>query len=365
MSVAERPTAYPFNMHAAVHALPEAFSAALERNAAALDAFAAEAAESERLFLVGIGTSYHAVQLGEFFMRACGGGLPAFAWHSFDFVLYGPQLTARDAVVVVSHTARKSYSVEAIKKVGGTDAKLALLAGLDAVKHDAPDFLFEASPAELSATYTISYTGALGVLADLARRIGERRGAAATLSSASLTETTPAALWAGLAFEDRAQAFADAHAGHRRIWLTGGGPSAITAQEVALKIKEAAYIQAEGMSIEQMFHGPFQCADVNDLFVLIAPAGPAQTRTLQLAGPIREIGAQFLLIGDGTGDPAARALALETWDVPAVPEPLTALSCLVPLHLFAYYLALARGTNPDRFHLDDERFAKAYALNTL
>ena len=119
------------------------------------------------------------------------------------------------------------------------------------------------------------------------------------------------------------------------------------------------------MPIEQMFHGPFQCADADDLFVLIAPAGAAQARTLALAGPIREIGAQFLLVSDGTAGAAARELAPETRDVPPVPEPLTALSCLVPLHLFAYHLALARGTNPDRFHLDDERFARAYALNKL
>src|SRR3712207_8664690 len=48
------------------------------------------------------------------------------------------------------------------------------------------------------------------------------------------------------------------HVGHRRIWLVGGGPSAVTAEEVALKIKETSYLQAEGMSTETMLHGPFQ-----------------------------------------------------------------------------------------------------------
>jgi glutamine---fructose-6-phosphate transaminase (isomerizing) len=45
--------------------------------------------------------------------------------------------------------------------------------------------------------------------------------------------------------------------------------------------------------------------------------------------------------------------------VPGVPEPLSALTCLVPLQLFAYYLALARGTNPDSFRAEDPRFARA------
>ena len=47
--------------------------------------------------------------------------------------------------------------------------------------------------------------------------------------------------------------------------------------------------------------------------------------------------------------------------MPALPEPLTALSCLIPLQLFAYHLALARGTNPDVFRLDDPRFSRAFA----
>ena len=48
-----------------------------------------------------------------------------------------------------------------------------------------------------------------------------------------------------------------------------------------------------------------------------------------------------------------------------VPEPLAALSCLVPLQLFSYSLALARGTNPDGFRLEDERFAKARQMVRL
>lgn len=364
MSVMDRPTQHPFNMHAAVHASPDALVTALERNQSALDLFAPLAAKAERLHIVGIGTSWHAALLGEFFTRVYSAGLPVTAWHSFDFVLYGPQLTARDAVVVISHTARKSYSVAALQRAAATDATLALLAGRDAVRHDEVDVLFEAAPQEQSATYTISYVGALAVLGALAGRIGAIRAGVTTLPDDVLAQQVPDALRAGLTVEARVAAFARAHARHRRIWLTGGGPSGVTAQEAALKIKEAAYIQAEGMPIEQLFHGPFQCAAADDLFVLIAPAGPAQARTLQLVAPVREIGAQFLLVSDGTAD-AATELALETWDVPPVPEPFTALSCLIPLHLLSYHLALTRGTNPDRFHLDDERFARAYAMNTL
>ncbi len=104
-------------------------------------------------------------------------------------------------------------------------------------------------------------------------------------------------------------------------------------------------------------HGPFQCVEAEDLFVLIAPAGAARGRTLEVAELAGEIGGTSLLVGDGTTGSSARTEAL--LEVPEVPEPFSALTCLLPLQLFSYYLALARGTNPDSFRAEDPRFARA------
>ena len=110
------------------------------------------------------------------------------------------------------------------------------------------------------------------------------------------------------------------------------------------------------MSTETMLHGPFQCVEAEDLFVLIAPAGAAQGRTLEVAELVGEVGGACLVVGDGTSDPPQ---VTELIAVPEVPEPFSALTCLVPLQLFAYHLALARGKNPDIFRADDPRFARA------
>ncbi|MDQ3912614.1 MAG: glutamine--fructose-6-phosphate aminotransferase, partial [Actinomycetota bacterium] len=61
--------------------------------------------------------------------------------------------------------------------------------------------------------------------------------------------------------------------------------------------------------------------------------------------------------GDGTTGSAPQTAVL--LNVPEVPEAFSALTCLVPLQLFSYHLALARGTNPDSFRAEDPRFARA------
>ena len=344
-------------MYDAIFAQPEAFARVLEKNEQALDGFAAGAASCGRLFLVGIGTSYHAARVGEYLIREYGGGLDVRAIHAFDFALYGPELAPGDCVVGVSHRGTKRYTAQALQRALEAGRLTALVTGEEASVSVRTDALFSTVAQERSAAHTVSYTAALSILAHLAGRIGYHRTGSETLPEASLHDELPAALGAALGTEERVEALAREHLAQRRIWILGGGPSAVTAEEVALKIRETSYLQAEGMSTETMLHGPFQCVEAEDLFVLIAPAGAARERTLEVAELVAEIGGSCLVVGDGTVDPSQ--VTAELLAVPEVPEPFSALTCLLPLQLFAYYLALARGTNPDNFRADDPRFARA------
>ncbi len=110
---------------------------------------------------------------------------------------------------------------------------------------------------------------------------------------------------------------------------------------------------------ETMIHGPFQAAETEDVFVLLAPAGAAQERTLQMAGMIEEIGAPYFVVSDTPSLPAQGKGGVGVVPIPPVPEPFTTLTTLIPMQLLAYHLALAHRRNPDIFRADDERFVRA------
>lgn len=365
MTAPVRPTAHPFNMYTHVRDQLQAVASVVARNREATERFAAQAAGMDRMYVVGIGTSWHAALIMEHFMRVWGGGLPAYAVHSFDFVHYAPPVTARDAVVIISHTGNKSYSVTALERANATDAPVALVAGENGASVNASmEHLLVTVPPEGSATYTISYTGALAALAQLAGAIGAARSGATTLDDDLLAIELPAAMRGALDTEGQMRELAAMHMGHRKIWLAGAGPAGITAMEAALKIKESSYLQAEGIPTEQMLHGPFQSVEPEDLMILVAPEGPGQARTIDLARETKEIGLDLIVVSDGTPE-AIRELADGWVVVPAIAEPFAAITTLIPLHFLAYWMALDRGTNPDRFRLDDPRFARAYALTKL
>ena len=71
----------------------------------------------------------------------------------------------------------------------------------------------------------------------------------------------------------------------RLVELIGAGPNAWTAQEGALKIREASYVAAEGLSSEQFFHGPSVALDEQDTLVVLDGGGPAADRTEPPSSP--------------------------------------------------------------------------------
>lgn len=350
-------SSHPYHMYDAILAQPEAFVRTVERNESAVEEFASRIASRGRVLLAGIGTSHHAAQVGEHLMRAYGGGPDVRAVHSFDLALYGPDPRPEDCLVAVSHRGAKRYTALALERAREAGCPTALITGDGGSGEGAADSVFLTVPQEESSAHTVSYTSAVAVLALLAGRLGYHRTGSPDLPDELLRERVPEMLRAALGTEEEVAALAREHAGRRRIWLVGGGPSAVTAMETALKIKETSYLQAEGMPTETMLHGPFQCVEADDLFVLIAPSGASSERTLEVAELVEEVGAPYVVLGDETTE--AHPSAACVLRVPEVPEPFSALGCLVSLQLFSYHLALARGTNPDSFRVDDPRFARA------
>jgi glutamine---fructose-6-phosphate transaminase (isomerizing) len=355
MSSAPR-TQHPFYMYDAMTAQPQAYADTVQHLRPQIEQIAPRLAQAKRIFLLGIGTSSHAAQIGYHLFRYYGVTVPTYFLHSFDFALYGPAPSPDDAVIMVSHRGAKSYGLAAIQRAKEAGAYAILITGQGEPESTRyADVVLKTTLQDPSSAHTISYIGSQAALACLAESLGHQQR---ELQSFLATEL-PELLRACLQTESQVKTLAATYLHRRRIWLTGGGPSGITAQEVALKIKETSYLQAEGMPIEVLLHGSLQCVEAEDIFVLIAPAGPAQERVGELAAMIQDIGAPYLVVDDGTAGSLAQQ-AVEVISVPAVPEPFTALTCLLPLQLLAYYQALLRGTNPDGFRLEDPRFASAF-----
>lgn len=318
-------------MYDAIRAQPSAFTDAVNNNQEQIEKLKKLFSAANKVFLVGTGTSYHAAWTSNFILKPKYTDKIILSCTAFDFALYNQNIQPEDVVVIFSHRGTKKYSLQSLEKAKAAGAKSVLVTGMGGGRQDIADIVIETVEQEKSSAHTVSYVTAVAIIAGVAE-----------VSIDDLSST----LHQGLLQEDVMKKEVDKLNNARKIWIVGGGPNEVVAKEVALKIKETSYAMTEGVGVEELFHGPFQSADPDDAFILLAPDGEAKGRVMELIPAIQEIGSSFLLIDGGDFKQVLK-------------EEYTPLQCLLPLQLLTYYLAIAKGTNPDSFRLNDPRFARA------
>lgn len=321
-------------------------------------------ARSGRIFLSGIGTSYHAANVGEYLLRSA--SADAWAVRSFEFVHYPRPLRADDGVIIISHRGSKLHGNLAVQRAVEADVATVGITG-KSTKMQGPDIVIETVAQDPSSTHSISYIGALTRLGQIATRLAALAGNAEQAQRLEQGLSALPALMEGiLAREDEVRQIAQETVAHpRRLYYMGAGPNAVTGPEGALKAKEAAYVTAEGFELEQAIHGPQVAFETEDLMIPISVPGPAQTRMNDFLLALSEIGTHLWLIGDAPGEESKALFDRPDWSrfslgaLDALPEELTPLLAVLPLQLMAEFLAAARGTNADSFRADQEAYKRA------
>ena len=191
-------------------------------------------------------------------------GVEAEAAHAADVAPYGRPIDAGDGVIVLSHTGGTGYSMEMLERARRAGAATVHISGIGNGGE------LETVGPEASYAYTASHTGAVLRLAQIATALGAELGP---------LDAIPGRVAAVLDLPGPLIEVPD-----RLVELIGAGPNAWTAQEGALKIREAAYVAAEGLSSEQFFHGPSVALDEQDTLVVLDGGGPAADRTEAIAG---------------------------------------------------------------------------------
>jgi glucosamine--fructose-6-phosphate aminotransferase (isomerizing) len=127
--------------------------------------------------------------------------------------------------------------------------------------------------------------------------------------------------------------------------VSGRGIAFGTALELALKLKEACYLHAMGLSYADLLHGPIAVVDAQTPAILVAAdSGPTLAGTITLARRVTGEGARVYGVGGGAGLAEAASLALPG---PALPEWVAPLALIVPGQLLTEALARRIGIDPD------------------
>jgi glucosamine--fructose-6-phosphate aminotransferase (isomerizing) len=317
----------------------------------------------DELILIGCGTSFHAAiatvgMTEELFERT-----RISARESFELLNYFRNTKGKALVTAFTHTGNTKTTIDAINISKSRGARTLALTGSEGsrVFEVADRAVLIGDGPERSRAHTKSYLasvmaavyfsldhlsaesqtkGQVSGLLDQLKRIPDF--ASEALQSEKQVENFVASLiekWRNISLS-------------RKIFFVGAGPNIATALEAALKIKETCYESAEGMELEQFLHGPWVSLDENSLVVPIAPKGASRERFLDLLNVCHRLQVRTLAITD---DKEIEELASESVRMGEVSEVLTPVTYIIPLQMFAYYLSVQKGLNPDLIHYDDPK----------
>jgi glucosamine--fructose-6-phosphate aminotransferase (isomerizing) len=262
-----------------------------------------------RVFVVGTGTSWHAANLGAYFLRLA--DADALAVSAADCAGWGPRPTPADGLVLLSHRGTKRYTREVLERARADGVPTVAIGG-----EGAPDVEIETVAQETSGTFTASHLGVLCRLAQLAQALGASLGE---------VESVPEAVAKALAAPSPAVELPE-----RGLEFVGAGPNQWTAAEGSLKVRESAHVFAEGLAVEQLLHGPGFALGGRDALVSLDGGGTGAARLAELVGAIESRGTRVY-----------RFSALE------LGEPLSVFPLTVTVQRIALDSAVELGTDPD------------------
>lgn len=313
----------------------------MEQKTTSIETFCNILKSAKDIYVTGSGTSYHTALLAKNilskYLR-----IRTEAIMSSEFQYSTESLDENSVVIAVSQsgeTADVLKSVQAAKKkrakvlsiVNVTTSSLARLSDC---------FLEVKCGPEIGVAATKSFTSQLAVLYFVTDSIsGNLTGI--TNNSAELSS----AIQQTLELEPIIAEIAKDTKNARDIYIVGRSIHFPICLEAALKIKELAYIHAEGIAAGELKHGPLALIDKNSVVIILNPNDSTYTDTVSNAHVIKSRGAKLIGISDRAKD--EDKLYDHFIKIPSVSEQLLPLIEIIPLQILAYYLALSNNIDPD------------------
>jgi glutamine---fructose-6-phosphate transaminase (isomerizing) len=304
----------------------------------------------KRLILVSCGTSYYAAVVGKYMLEEYA-GIETQVEYASEFRYRKPILDKNTAVIAISQSGETADTLAAIREAKNKDS-LALgivnVVGSSIARETDAGVYNHAGP-EIGVASTKAFTSQISILVLLTLYLGRQRNMSFVMGKRIVDELKkiPKFIEAVLAQSRDIKKIANKYKKFGNFLYLGRKYNFPIALEGALKIKEIAYVHAEGYPSGEMKHGPIALIDKNFPSVILAPKDSVYEKSISGIQEIKARGGYVIAIAT-KGDKSIGKLADEVIYIPKTLEMLTPLVSVVPLQLLAYYTAVKKGLDVDK-----------------
>jgi glucosamine--fructose-6-phosphate aminotransferase (isomerizing) len=312
----------------------------------------------QRINIVASGTSRHAGMVGQYMIQELG-GIPVDVDYASEFEYRNPMIGQSELTIVITQsgeTADTGAAQREAKARGSRTVAISNVAGAT-IAREADGVNYTLAGPEISIASTKAFTAQMAALFLFALHLAQARE---TLPKDRLAHyirellDLPGKLKALLACAQHCEQIAAEFYKVDDFLFLGRAIHYPVAMDGALKLKEVSYVHAEGYPTGETKHGPNALIDENLPVVIIATRDTKDPGSVlryeKSLGNIKGFKKQSsrVIALASEGDSEVPKLADHTIFIPNAPELLLPILEIVPLQLFAYYMAVKRGLDVDR-----------------
>jgi glucosamine--fructose-6-phosphate aminotransferase (isomerizing) len=305
-----------------------------------------------RVELVACGSAYYASLVGAAALQDWT-GLPARATVGSEFRYSPPPLDSSTLVIAVTQSGETADTIAPTRHAREQGCPIVAVTNTvgSAITREADAVVFLQAGPEIAVAASKTFVTQVTTLVVLAAAIAKIRGALAGDLEAELAGALHALPGAAQRTIDAsapaAAALARRYVNSRGFMFVGRGYTYPAALEGALKLKEISYVHAEGYAAGELKHGPISLLDAECPLVAVATRSSVYDKLISNVMEGRARDARVIAVAT-EGDPQIERFADDVRWVPDTHEAISPVLAVIPLQLFAYEVAIARGTDVDQ-----------------
>jgi glucosamine--fructose-6-phosphate aminotransferase (isomerizing) len=309
----------------------------------------------QRIIVVACGSSYHAGMIAKYAIEKWA-RIPVETITAAEFRYCEPIVGPETLCIAITQSGETADTLVGIRQAREHGAPVIAITNIvaSAITRLADAVLYLQAGPEICVVASKSFVSSVAVLYLLGLYLGERCG---RISAEQMQEFTTALerlpeqiqhiLDHANSEQDLIAPLARRMAEFTSMIFIGRGVGYPTALEGALKLKEISYIHAEGFPAGELKHGSIALLDPQTPLIGIATASHVYEKVVSNIQEVRARDAHIIVVAT-EGDDRIRQHADDILYVPATLEDFSPLLASVPLQLFAYHVAVARGCNVDQ-----------------
>ena len=307
-----------------------------------------------RIYIVACGSAYYVGCLGKYILeKTC--RIPVEPILASEFRYAQPVLGDDTLVVIISQSGETADTLAALREANNLGARTLAIVNVvgSAISKAAHDVIYTWAGPEIAVATTKAYSTQLSVIYLLALYIGDLLGTLSETEYKTMLKALqelPDLLASVLTPEylDRIKHLAGELYQHHDVFFIGRNLDSATCLEGSLKLKEIAYVHSEAYAAGELKHGPISLIEEDTLVIAVAGVPELFEKTMSNVKEVKARGANVLGLTTEDLEGEIHKTVDRYLLVPKTHPLLQPSLNVVPLQIFSYYMARARGCDVDK-----------------